>query len=339
MITPRHFSARRAGFTLIELLTVIGIISLLIAIALPSFAKARDLAKKTTTLAELDSITKDLEMFQNAFGAYPDSSTGRVDPLFNLPNAPGDHRLSGAHWLARALAGPDQQGPDTAGRFMKDRSQVKVTGTQIEDAQSGGTGVDWVANNAAVRATDRKGTYFQESKLLSRDNDSSKFNTGSSPNTGRLVITDSFGWPILYYKANPRAQMPFWNSATSGDTGGVYDQLDNVAFTGGTSDSGHAQPSSQGYWDFASSGMRHGLGFFGPDQNTYNTNAASVESTALPSGSPAYKGKSFVDYLHDHKVHDTGGMVRSVLPETFLLISPGKDGIYGTEDDANNFSH
>lgn len=54
---------KRNGFTLIELLVVIGIIAILIAILLPSFAKARDMAKSSACASYLKTFGTGFEMF------------------------------------------------------------------------------------------------------------------------------------------------------------------------------------------------------------------------------------------------------------------------------------
>ncbi len=56
---------RRKGFTLIELLVVIAIIAILMTILLPSLNKARDLAKRATCVANLNSIGKAIPLYMN----------------------------------------------------------------------------------------------------------------------------------------------------------------------------------------------------------------------------------------------------------------------------------
>ena len=56
MVTIPHYRAYRRAFTLVELLVVIGIISLLIALLLPSLAGARRSAQRTACAAKLQQI-------------------------------------------------------------------------------------------------------------------------------------------------------------------------------------------------------------------------------------------------------------------------------------------
>ncbi len=57
----------RPGFTLVELLVVIGIIALLIAILLPSLARARDRSNRVKCLANLHSLGEAMYLYAHDF--------------------------------------------------------------------------------------------------------------------------------------------------------------------------------------------------------------------------------------------------------------------------------
>ena len=61
----RHTRRRAPGFTLVELLVVIGIITILIGILLPTMSKARESANKTKCLANLRTLGQAMTMYAN----------------------------------------------------------------------------------------------------------------------------------------------------------------------------------------------------------------------------------------------------------------------------------
>src|SRR5579864_8384651 len=76
--------SNRAGFTLIELLVVVAIISLLIAILLPSLSAARNQAKQTRCLSNLHGIGQAYAAYSADYQqtimpyAWTDSTTKKV---------------------------------------------------------------------------------------------------------------------------------------------------------------------------------------------------------------------------------------------------------------------
>lgn len=315
MLTRRTHSFRRSGFTLIELLTVVSIIALLISILLPSLAKARDQAKRTGISAQLEAISKGLEMFNSDFNGYPDSTVG-LDPVDDLRSAVP--RLSGAHWLARALAGHDLKGVDSKG-YVNRRGNLGLNPalTKASLAPPGG------------RYADRKGVYM-EGEIYAQDSDLSKFRypLGSATDSRIVVYENYYRSPVLYYKANPLKSIPFANRGNpTGTNYAIYTIEDNEDITG------NDNPSVTG-WDFSgnagtvSSGPIHKLGKLG----------ATGGTTANPSMTlTASVTESFARFLHSESSLSTVNDLRPVHPEKFVLITAGKDGIFGTSDDVANF--
>ena len=199
----RNSDGRRRGaaFTLVELLTVVAIIGLLIGILMPALQAARRQAKKTQTAATLKAVGEGAEMFrgenQKEFrltDGYPPSARA------NDPTEPGSEEIFGAHWILRYLVGKDLNG------FVPRRSVP-------QDLQEGGDYEQekWYDPDVLdSRPLDRVGPYLSPDALVIK-------RTGELPRrsldeawSGKTalmqtpVIVDAFGYPILYYVANPR---------------------------------------------------------------------------------------------------------------------------------------
>jgi prepilin-type N-terminal cleavage/methylation domain-containing protein len=261
-------SPRQPGFTLVELLTVVGIIALLIGILVPSLSRARDQARKVAVKSQVDAIGKNLEIYHNEYKQYPESRL-REDPVTNWPDpdgagpfsAPSDGALlSGAHWLARAMMGHDTQGVDAQGLSMRDGAAT----TYDYDDFRGET-------SPPGPYADRNGPYVEARSTWARDDDS-KLNQTGSPNTGRAVLIDtSWGWPILYYRANTSARRPFSMNAGTGsgttEALGTFNHRDNAAITGGS------YGSFGSGWEFAPGAALHLVNDVSPGNNvTYGVN-------------------------------------------------------------------
>ena len=324
----RATSASALGaFTLIELLVVIAIITLLISILLPTLAKAREQAQNVKTRATLKSIGEGAELYRNEnesdqtariTNGYPPSALGED------PAVAGTQDICGAQWIVRYLMGKDLSG-------YAPRRNVPASLLNPGDPAEE---VAWYQYNADGRPTvDRVGPYMTgEAVKIVATRDLPRAQDHPWSNYEQQVFIDTFGYPILYYVANaaqggkPRPNLASYN----GSVAGVYTMLDNGYFTGQCTGSACSRPP----WDFGNGGD-HPLGHFGPhppDQPIDPLNALN-------------DAKCFPYYILDRGLYDassTGGtgQVRLTAPrrkDSFLLISAGKDGIFGTPDDVNNF--
>jgi prepilin-type N-terminal cleavage/methylation domain-containing protein len=354
----------RRGFTLVELLTVIAIIGLLVGILIPALSAARDQARRSATAGVVSALEKGCEMFKTQADRYPRSGGGNPfegstygtnGPVTN-PNVP----LSGAQWLALQLVGADQGGVVNAGL----KNDTTYTAQGIGDGRVNDQ--DWrrwyttefdSANGA--RKFTREGPFVQvDSKsirtpekfreertdldlpagpdILRGESDPVVPGNGGSSDwhNGRLpFFIDAFSNPILYYAATPGVDQPITTGIGNAVRVGRYDQSDNIHFTGFNSSSG---PSGRYHfdqqgWDLGGTGQPnpfyHNLGNFGYQAGQTNWPEPGTFAAAIC----------------DRNVFDStfragsGGKLQAHRQDSFVLISAGKNGVFGDEDDVRNY--
>lgn len=324
------------GFSLVELLVVIGIISLLIAIALPAFSKAKESARIATTTATINTIGTGLEMFradERLGGQYPPSDRTKLPHNPHLPDGVGknkDLQVLGANLVVYALAGADLLG--SAG---------------IRNANglpAGGSIPDWADDLSQqssppglYRYTERglpavaRTSFVDVSKMkfpkLVETSDGPKFEIPAGKALlSSVAFLDSFDQPILYYRANAgRVGMVCYSTDPNNTrtNNGIYNMADNENLTGAR-------------WKGTSvPGMDFGAG---KDHFPYKGDNLSPSSPTLlkdPSTRDACKG-TFAHTIYNPNVA-TPGIFMPHNAETFILLSAGPDGLFGTEDDIANF--
>lgn len=329
----------RVGFTLVELLTVIAIIALLIAILMPSLSAARNQAKNLKTSALLRAISAGLEMFKNEneiefrqSNGYPPSAgyswAGKCDtgPRSDVHEAtpPDPNILYGAHWLPRFLMGKDLQG------FVQRKAVPAALWVETEGAWDCAPAAEWynpAPDKNNKKPLDRVGPYVNpDSVELVPTNELPGTLSTDSVDLIALskvpVIVDSFGRPVLYYVANPNGWVlaAQQEPTSTGDPGGIFVQKDNEGFTGN-------DPESKKGWLFGT--KPHEIARFGDPAPELIDQDENLQS--------------FAYYICDHKILEATGTdlktrtVRGFRTDSFLLITAGKDGIYGNKDDVNNF--
>jgi len=325
---------RRAAFTLIELLTVMAIITLLIGILTPSLSAARNRATKTAILAQINAMSTGLEAFKNDEDEYPASNAVLMadDPITNPDPDMADWEvgttaapLQGAHLLKDAMVGRDFLGYDprrtntTIGYDRWDPTNdrrepyIKVDGVSV--------------TSRSEPPEDGFGIIQPIARTIPSE-------TGSgSAALDVNVFRDKFGFPILYYRASPIANqntpiIQTTNAAPNTFFGdGVYDGVDNAVFTSYTT------PMS-----------RHRI----RDANQLLTVLMGTPpAPGLPLGRESLGGaggNEFAEFIRSFRAttFDTTNprdivWPRPVNSDTFILLSAGKDGNYGTLDDIANF--
>ena len=308
---------RRSGLTVIEILVVVGIIALLVGLLMPAVHTVQKMAKETKQKAQFTAIELGLAAFKSDYGDYPPSDW--FDPLIS-GTTPGPY--CGAQKLAEAMLGWDLLGfhPDS-----------EWTATGLEKAGTANT-IYHAPNNLQKRKSRYVELETANPFLLGSLDGSGMdalFSGTVSPLVPRTyVLCDVFtrserkvrlsdgtmvaaGTPILYYKANPASLLhdPPTLQATSAC---IYNARDNAAIVslGWLGDADKA-PNLRRQHPLAADVVRPGFDYF-------------------------------YDYILDKKiavVRDPQIPVRRwpVRPDSYLLISAGMDGLYGTEDDICNF--
>ncbi len=313
---------------MIEILVVVSIIAILAGLLLPAVHTVQKMAKETKQKAQFTSIELGLAAFKNDYGDYPPSSFN--DPMVN--NGRGDY--CGAQKLAEAMLGWDLLG-------FHPNSAWRADGLGL-DAQSKPVATTYTASDTLLS---RKGRYVEADTanafFLGGGADGVFLNTSGDWGGGPLaprtyVLCDVFpvrerklrlpdgkivspGMPILYYKANPASKVlvPGPGDAATQPEARVYNARDNRALVSLGILADNDKPLA--------ARRRHKL------DPVYPLDGEEVGRLYNPSDMFPY---FYQLYVRDFKVQARPWPHR---PDSYLLISAGADGIYGTNDDIRNF--
>ena len=315
----------RHGFTIIELLTVMSIIILLIGLLVPSLNRVRRYSMDVKQKAQFHSIAVALDLFNSEFDGYPNSdATDDETPPQNY---------CGAMKLTEAMVGQDLKGFNPLSRFRRyDFGTAACYTTPAPGMLYPPVGclADTVyADNIKSRKMSlqlENANVYQIRDIYDATAGGSPLSySGFDPNT--YVLCDSYnrvtnkttgkkiGMPILYYKADPTRTklghpMPGVSPSdmiTANAFGQyIYNYLDNQVLIN------MAMP-------WLSTAYVHPLASAGGTPE-------GVNITDCP--------KKFYDITRDPKVN-TGD--RPVRADSYILMSAGFDGEYGTKDDIYNF--
>ena len=301
------------GFTLVELLVVVSIIAVLVGIIVPAINMARMQAKKGALKSTLNAISTGLDVFRNDFGNYPDSSIRDdvigSDYYLRGENAHWDNAYTdvGAHRLAEAMFGIDLLGhstfqPNGIPFYHVNSFGVPCDNYENEVERTGPyVSLDNLEIGTMGDVPEAPGMQFDACIRSAGTVESVQFS--GKFNSNPLIMDGlrrKLPRPILYYRAHKRGT--FINT--------IYNYDDNHYIT---------DPFGMQYED-KSTGY------------TYTGNPSDL--------------KSFPNFIWDQKTgigttpadrlnHPSARPYNS---DTFILVSAGPDGEYGTEDDITNFS-
>jgi type II secretory pathway pseudopilin PulG len=292
---------KRTGLTIVELITVIAIIALLVGLLIPALNSVRDIAKRTKQKAQFTTIDLALAAFKSDYGDYPPSEWWAPPPA-----TAGLRDYCGAQKLAEALLGWDLMGfhPDSDWRA---------------DGMNGKTywvsGVEYAPGtyflydpDSEIDMNKRKGPYL-DLATTSAFTLNELFSVGlTDPLRGdRYVICDSYG----VKKVN----------LANGET-----------VKAGT-------PILYYKANAFSKSMVNDATVF--EQNIYNVrdNAPLVVLGRVKDGEQHPLVDPAVFYSSEGGVIDPKVTARPwpYRPDSYILISAGPDGFYGTGDDIHNF--
>ena len=303
------------GFTIVELLTVMSIIVILISLLVPALNMVRKYAWEVKQKAQFHSIDAAIELFNTEFSGYPDSSERGTEP--------SGQPYCGAMKLCEAIMGRDLMGfhPDSTFRSdLKDASGIDdlypddlnpETPEGIENLKKRkGPYLDVATANAfRLGRTAGHDGLFENNILSPKRLDADTF-----------VICDVFGiknitlakgdvvragTPILYYRAN-----------TSSKT--MFDD--------------HGDPDKQQIYNYEDNAPLLSLGKL---PNPKPTDPATWHSLYKYPGKFYNEGPKGEE---DYKIIDPRiSTPWPHRPDSYILISAGADGEYGTSDDILNF--
>ena len=300
---------KKYGFTILEILTVMVVISILVGVLIPALTMVHTNVKETQQKAQFIKINLALEAFKGVYGDYPPSEWNDPDEI-----APPEIDYCGGQKLAEALVGWDLMGFDPNSEWRADGKDADDSDPPVYDL----TGTD---EDRKEELQARQGPYLESLERV--------FRLGNSPGKldGRYayydplkpetyVICDVYavkkvmfesggstkaGTPILYYRANTSSKT-IESPANFEDR--IYDVRDNL-------------PLINLKWE----------------EDKINNPSKDMPPLMNPSGSYSF---FYSDYIRDPKITAMDWPYR---PDSYILVSAGKDGEYGTDDDIRNFGY
>jgi prepilin-type N-terminal cleavage/methylation domain-containing protein len=291
----------RKGFTTIELLTVIAIIAILVGILVPTVTYVRNSASVAKQKVQMAAIGMALDAFKGDYGDYPPST-------LNTSLGAGNY-YCGANMLCEALVGWDLLGFEPNSNWDGSYLPYQNCTTPPCDLQGRlgpylelGTASAFTLGQLFPNVTQGQTNLPLTTYVLC-----DSFGAKSVTVGGKTVKA---GRPILYYKANV-ASKDFTapaDATAAAAASKIYNYTDNIDLL-------NLKKNSE-----------------------KSADPLAVENDSWVPSSPA--GTFFYSTLYklvDQKVLGGAYIKWPCRPDSYILISAGADGLYGTDDDITNF--
>ncbi len=306
-------SNRKPGFTIIELLTVMSIIILLISLLVPALNRVRRYALLVKQRAQFHSISVALDLFGAEYEGYPDSNE----------NDDQGQPYCGAMKLCEAMVGQDLRGFNPKSRFRRaDFGTAPCYTTPAPGMLYPPIGclsaTDYTENVRSRKMylqLENANAYQIRDIYSPTDITAKKFD----PNT--FVLCDAYnrvtnidtgkkmGMPILYYKADVTKIKHTASNVLLDLDKNIYDVRDNQ--------------------ELIDMGMPWAPGPVHPFAMGGTTSTGAVLGVDLPAWP-----NLFYEATGNPKIP---GGDRPYREDSYILLSAGFDGEYGTGDDVFNF--
>lgn len=290
---------KTTGFTIVELLTVMSVIVILISLLVPSLNRVKRYAREVRQKNQFHSIDVAMELFNTEMEGYPESDA--LDPT-------GVTEYCGAMKFCEALMGQDLLGFHPDSQFYSDATDG--SGNDIYATPT--NAYDPTKDNLQAR----KGPYLQieNANAYRMKNIYDPIDVAAMGfDEEKFVLCDVYkrvtnndtgkkiGMPILYYKADPSGTVH--DEVDPDNPNNIYDYRDN-----------HTLLELGMPWDATS--LEHKLFADDPDL-------------------PGPNGEIFYVNTKNPKIDILSG--RPYRVDSYILISAGFDGEYGTSDDIVNY--
>jgi len=292
---------KKTGLTMIELLVVLAIIALLVGLLLPALSTVRNMAKETKQKAQLSTIELALAAFKNDEGDYPPSD-------WILPPNPGSD-YCGAQKLSEALLGWDLLGFHPRTAWRADGLDAAGGPGSYDPRQTRDNNGDGIPDTFG----ERKGPYLELATANTfRIINLFRANAIGSLNPDTFVICDVFGAKriTMVKGTDPVTGRPITVTETAG--------------------------APVLYYRANTSGKIINDVYRAFDNDALVVTKQQDDGRVHPLANPNGAYQFFYDYIRDPKIAAKPWPYR---PDSYILISAGADGLYGTSDDIRNFGN